>query len=302
MPQGGGEQRIFAMAVDQLTAPLTKEQAYALVDAVMERDDLALTASAHENEDTGEWFFSATCDSPPDVAGFIELARQVLGGTVDFSVDAIDPEINWVAKSLEGLAPVIAGGFYVYGSHDAEAPIPEGLTPMRIDAAQAFGTGHHETTTGCLEAIETLLKTKTPTKMIDVGTGTGVLAIALAKRLPSVILATDIDPIAVTTTVENAEQNGVADKIDALEATGLDHEEIVARGPYDLIVANILAGPLTELAPGMAAMAQPGASVILSGILNTQADWVIGAYVDAGLTLVDHLKRKDWTTLVLEKR
>ncbi|MET3924772.1 50S ribosomal protein L11 methyltransferase [Devosia sp. 2618] len=290
------------MSVDQLSAPLTKEQAYALVDAVMERDDLALTASAHENEETGEWFFEATCESPPDVEAFAELARQTLGGVVDFSVAPIDPEINWVAKSLEGLAPVIAGGFYVYGSHDENSPIPEGLTPMRIDAAQAFGTGHHETTTGCLEAIDALLKVKQPTAMIDVGTGTGVLAIAIAKRIPGKVLATDIDPIAVVTTIENAEQNGVADQIGALEATGLDHPDIVARGPYDLLVANILAGPLTELAPGMANIAQPGATIILSGILNTQADGVIGAYQAAGLTLVDHLKRKDWTTLVLEKR
>lgn len=289
------------MSVDQLSAPLTKDQAYALVDAVMERDDLALTASAHENEDTGEWFFEATCDSPPNVDAFIALAQATLGEAVEFSVAPIDPEINWVARSLEGLAPVEAGGFYVYGSHET-GPIPEGLTAMRIDAAQAFGTGHHQTTTGCLEAIDTLLKTKRPTRMIDVGTGTGVLAIALAKRLSDKVLATDIDPIAVTTTIENAEQNGVGEYIDAIEATGLDHEEIVARGPYDLLVANILAGPLTELAPGMAAIAQPGATVILSGILNTQADWVIGAYVDAGLRLVDHLKRKEWTTLVLEKR
>ncbi|ODT83644.1 MAG: hypothetical protein ABS76_01615 [Pelagibacterium sp. SCN 64-44] len=289
------------MAVDQLSAPLTKEQAYALVDAVMERDDLALTASAHENEDTGEWFFEATCDSPPDLEGFAELARQVLGGTVQFSVDPIDPEINWVARSLEGLAPVIAGGFYVYGSHET-GPIPEGLTPMKIDAAQAFGTGHHETTTGCLEAIEMLLARRRPQAIIDIGTGTGVLAIALAKRLGGRILATDIDPIAVTTTVENARENGVEAHIEAIEATGLDHADIAARAPYDLLVANILAGPLTALAPDMAGVAQPGATVILSGILNTQADGVIAAYEAAGFALIDHLKRKDWTTLVLEKR
>jgi ribosomal protein L11 methyltransferase len=288
------------MSVDQISVALTKDQAYALVDAVMERDDLALTASAHENEDTGEWFFEATCDSPPDIDAFNALARDVLGGTVEFTVEALDPNINWVAKSLEGLAPVIAGGFYVYGSHET-GPIPEGLTPMKIDAAQAFGTGHHETTTGCLEAIEALLQREKPQNMIDVGTGTGVLAIALAKRLGVNVLATDIDPVAVTTTVENARDNDVAELIDALEATGLDHEAITARAPYDLVVANILAGPLTELAPGMGDITRRGGTAILSGILNTQADGVIAAYEAAGFKLVDHLKRKEWTTLVLEK-
>lgn len=289
------------MSVDQLSATLTKEQAYALVDAVMERDDLALTASAHEIEETGEWVFEATCDSPPNVDAFNELANQVLGGAVDFSIEEIDPEINWVARSLEGLAPVIAGGFYVYGSHET-GPIPDGLTPMKIDAAQAFGTGHHETTTGCLEAIQMLLERTTPKASVDIGTGTGVLAIALAKRLGGKILATDIDPIAVTTTIENAQENGVGENIDAIEATGLEHGEIAARAPYDLIVANILAGPLTELAPGMGGIAQSGGTAILSGILNTQADGVIAAYELAGFNLIEHLKRKEWTTLVLEKR
>ncbi len=289
------------MSVDQLSVSLSKEQAYALVDAVSERDDLALTASAHENEDTGEWVFEATCDSPPDLDSFSELARQVLGGDVTFIVEPIDPEVNWVAKSLEGLAPVVAGGFYVYGSHSTD-PVPEGLTPMRIDAAQAFGTGHHETTTGCLEAIEAVLKKRTPSRMIDIGTGTGVLAIALAKRVDAKILATDIDPIAVTTTIENARDNGVGEQIDTIEASGLDHPEIAGRAPYDLVVANILAGPLTELAPGVGAMTQQSGIAILSGILNTQADGVIAAYEAAGFALEDHLKRKDWTTLVLRKR
>lgn len=289
------------MSVDQLSVSLTKEQAYALVDAVSERDDLALTASAHENEETGEWVFEATCDSPPNLESFSELARQILGGDVTFSIETIDPEVNWVAKSLEGLAPVIAGGFYVYGSHSTDT-IPGGLTPMRIEAAQAFGTGHHETTTGCLEAIEAVLKKRTPSRMIDIGTGTGVLAIALAKRVDAKILATDIDPIAVTTTIENARDNGVGDQLDAIEATGLDHAEIAARAPYDLVVANILAGPLTELAPGVGGITQQSGIAILSGILNTQANGVIEAYEAAGFALEDHLKRKDWTTLVLRKR
>ena len=288
------------MAVDQLSSiPLTKDQAYALVDAVMERDDLALTASAHENEETGEWIFEATCDSPPNVESFVELARQTLGGAVEFSVSPIDPEFNWVAKSLEGLAPVIAGGFYVYGSHET-GPIPGGLTPMKIDAAQAFGTGHHETTTGCLEAIDKVLKRRKPRHMIDVGTGTGVLAIALAKRTRSMVIASDIDPISVITTIENAAQNGVGKNIIALEATGVNHPTIQQNSPYDLIVANILAGPLMALAPSIGRIASKGCTVILSGILQHQARGVINAYARQGMVLSERLQRKDWTTLILQ--
>ncbi|MDP2781047.1 50S ribosomal protein L11 methyltransferase [Devosia sp.] len=289
------------MSVDQLSAPLTKDQAYELVDAVMERDDLALTASAHENEDTGQWYFEAACDSPPDLAAFVELARQTLGIEVEFSVSRIDPEINWVAKSLEGLAPVTAGGFYVYGSHET-GPVPSGLTAIRIDAAQAFGTGHHETTTGCLEAINLLLKRRKPRHMIDVGTGTGVLAIALAKRTKTPVIASDIDPISVSTTIANAEQNGVGTLIVAVEATGLTHSTITQNGPYDLIVANILAGPLMALAPSVGKAAQKGASIVLSGILEHQARGVINAYARQGMTLTQTLQRKEWTTLMLEMK
>lgn len=289
------------MSVDQLTAPLSKEQAYALVDAVMERDDLALTASAHEDEETGDWYFEATCDHPPDLESFSELARRVLGGAIDFSVEPIDPEVNWVAKSLEGLAPVVAGRFYVYGSHET-GPVPVGLTAMRIDAAQAFGTGHHETTTGCLEAIDIVLKRKRPRFLLDVGTGTGVLAIALAKRLRIPVIASDIDPVAVKTARENAWANDVGRLVFPVEATGLDHRTITDNAPYDLIVANILAGPLTTLAPAMSRIAAPGAAVILSGILEHQAVRVINAYGRQHMVLRQRLQRKDWTTLILEKR
>ena len=288
------------MTLSQLSAPLTKDQAYALVDAVMAADDLAITASAHENEATGEWVFEATCDAEPNVEAFDALAREVLGGAVSFAVEPIDPDVNWVAKSLEGLQPVIAGGFYVHGSHE-ESPPPAGLTAIRIDAAQAFGTGHHETTTGCLEAIDRVLKRRRFRSMLDVGTGTGVLAIALAKRTHLPVLATDIDPIAVTTTVENARDNGVGRQIIAIEATGLDHRQIATSAPYDMIVANILAGPLTALAPAMRKIAEPGCVVILSGILIHQAPRVIAAYSRMGIVLKQKITRKEWATLVLER-
>ncbi|MEO7222935.1 MAG: 50S ribosomal protein L11 methyltransferase, partial [Devosia sp.] len=223
------------------------------------------------------------------------------GGDVDFTISPIDAEVNWVAKSLEGLQPVTAGGFYVYGSHSAEQVPPAGLIPLRIEAALAFGTGHHETTTGCLEAIELTLKHQRPRKMIDVGTGTGVLAIALAKRTHAPVLASDIDPIATQTTIENARDNGVGNLIRAVTAPGLDHATIARGAPYDLIVANILAGPLAALAPGIGRAAAPGATIILSGLLATQAAWVANAYRQQRIVLRQKLVRGDWATLILEK-
>ena len=288
------------MSLSQLSAPLTRDQAYALVDAVMERDDLALTASAHEDVATGEWVFEATCETIPDLTAFEELARLTRGGEVDFAITPLDTEMNWVAKSLEGLKPVIAGGFYVYGTHEADPP-PPGLIAMKIDAAQAFGTGHHETTTGCLEAIAMLLRRRRPHRMLDVGTGTGVLAIALAKRTHLQVIASDIDPIATRTTIENARDNGVAPLIRAVTAAGLSHPAITEASPYDLIVANILARPLIGIAPAMGRAAAHGASIILSGILATQAAGVVSAYAQQGIILRQKLIRGEWATLLLEK-
>ena len=267
----------------------------------MEREDLALTASAHEDAATGEWVFEATCEMLPDLLAFEELAQTTLGGEVDFTIAPVDPEVNWVAKSLEGLQPVTAGGFYVYGSHEP-APPPAGLIPIRIDAAEAFGTGHHETTTGCLEAIDRTLKRQKPRHMLDVGTGTGVLAIALAKRTHLTVVASDIDPIATKTAIENAHDNGVGRHIVAVTAPGLEHQVIARSGPYDLIVANILAGPLVELAPDMGRAAARHATIIVSGILLTQAARIVSAYSRQGMVLRQRLERGDWATLILEKR
>jgi ribosomal protein L11 methyltransferase len=289
------------MPLNQLSTPLSKDDAYALVDAVMARDDLAITASAHEDAETGTWVFEATCDETPDVAAFAALAEALFGGALDFTVEPIDPSVNWVAKSLEGLKPVVAGGFYVYGSHD-EATVPTvGVTPILVDAAQAFGTGHHETTAGCLEAIDRVLKKRQFRSMIDVGTGTGLLAIALAKRTRRPIIASDIDPVAVVTTDENARLNGVATFIRGIEAVGLDHPEITKAGPYDLIVANILVGPLVALAPDMRKAAAHGATIILSGILNTQVPRIVAAYHAQGIVVAEKLLKSEWATLILTR-
>jgi ribosomal protein L11 methyltransferase len=289
------------MPLSQVSTPLTREQAYRLVDAVMAEDDLALTASAHEVEAIGAWVFEATCENEPDLARFSALAGQVLGGNIDFAVEPLDSGTDWVARSLEGLAPVVAGGIYIHGSHDT-APPPGGLIPIRIDAAQAFGTGHHETTTGCLEAIEAALRRRRPRAPLDVGTGTGILAIAIAKRAHVDVLASDIDPVAVRTAAANARDNGVGPQVQAVTAAGLGHPAILARKPYDLIVANILAGPLVSLAPAIGRVAAPGATVILSGLLTSQAARVLAAYRTQAMFLGRRIIRREWETLVLERR
>lgn len=287
------------MNFSRTETPLSKEQAFALVDAVMEHEALALTASAHEEADGG-WVFEATCTKEPDLNQFAEIAREILGGDVGFASEPIDPKEDWVAKSLEGLQPVRSGGFYIHGSHD-EVKLPAGITAIEIDAAQAFGTGHHETTTGCLEAIEQVLKRRSPRYPLDLGTGTGVLAIAMAKRLRLPVIATDIDPIAVRTTLDNARRNQVSGDVIAVRAAGTDHQTIKQNAPYDLIVANILAGPLAGLAPDISDIAQSGASIILSGILAGQAARVASAYRQQGMVLRSRIVKGSWVTLTLDK-
>lgn len=282
-----------------MTNPLTKKQAYALVDAVMEEETLVLSASAFENEQ-GEWIFEASCTQEPDIEKFNKIASKILSGKVSFSAQKIDPKIDWVSKSLENLKPVIAGGFFIKGSHHKNK-IPSGLIELKINAAQAFGTGHHETTTGCLEAIKETLKYKNPNAMLDIGTGTGVLAIALAKRTKQKIIASDIDPIAVKITKENAALNNVKKKIRAIKATGVKHKEITKNAPYDLIVANILAKPLEKLAPEIKKIAAKNATIILSGILTKQAARVIAAYGLQNIKLKKRLIKGEWATLILQK-
>ncbi|WP_175868695.1 50S ribosomal protein L11 methyltransferase [Bartonella gabonensis] len=209
------------------------------------------------------------------------------------------PNIDWIQQSLEGLKPVHAGPFFLHGSHNRDT-IPENVLPIEIDANQAFGTGHHGTTAGCLEMIAKIMQHENPQNALDLGTGSGILAIGMAKLKPITILASDIDPIAIKVAQHNIALNGVEKYITAITAIGFAHDEIASRAPFDLIIANILANPLIELAPEMIQVLQKGGSLILSGILEEQHDLVLKAYVKQGLKLIETYHRQEWVTIHLK--
>ncbi|WP_254474342.1 50S ribosomal protein L11 methyltransferase [Bartonella sp. B1098] len=209
------------------------------------------------------------------------------------------PNIDWVQKSLEGLQPIHAGPFFLHGSHNRN-DIPQGVFPIEIDANQAFGTGHHGTTAGCLEMIAKVMKHENPQNALDLGTGSGVLAIGIAKLKPIAILASDIDPIAIKVAQHNIALNGVEKYIRAITAIGFAHDEIASRAPFDLIIANILANPLIELAPEMVQVLQKGGSLVLSGILEEQHDLVLESYVKQGLKHLETYHCQGWVTIHLK--
>jgi len=197
---------------------------------------------------------------------------------------------------------VVAGRFFVYGSHDADI-VPPDSTPLLIEAAMAFGTGHHGTTLGCLRAFDRLLQDGfTDGKVADIGCGTAVLAMAAATVVPQVVIASDIDPVAVDVAAANVAANNLTGQVDCVVAAGFDAPALRDAAPFDLIFANILKGPLIGLAPDMAEATIEGGYVILSGILNEQADEVIGVYRDVGYSLTHRDEIVEWTTLTLCKK
>ncbi|AJD41801.1 50S ribosomal protein L11 methyltransferase [Rhizobium sp. SEMIA 4085] len=212
----------------------------------------------------------------------------------------IIPDIDWVAKSLEGLKPVRAGRFLVHGSHDRSRVRP-GDIGIEIDAGQAFGTGHHGTTAGCLEVIDSVLRSRPVGNALDLGTGSGVLAIAVRKLKNIPVLATDIDPIATRVAADNVRRNGIASGIVAKTAPGFHSTAFAEHGPFDLIIANILARPLIKMAPKLAEHLAPSGSVILSGILAEQRWKVLSAYNGAKLRHVRTIWRNGWVTIHLDR-
>ena len=207
---------------------------------------------------------------------------------------------DWVKESLQGLSPVQAGRFFLHGSHD-RANRRSGGVSLEIDAGTAFGTGHHNTTTGCLLALDQLLKRRLPRNILDLGCGTGVLAIAAARVSHSPALATDIDPESVRVTRLNARLNGLSAGFACQTAPGLKSRLIGASAPYDLIFANILARPLVLLAQGLSQALALRGHIILSGLTVDQVRWVSAAYSNRGLVLERRILLGNWATLVFSK-
>lgn len=275
------------------------EQLYALMEVAFDDDGFPLAifsvdpeeliheVSVYVEGDVGET--EARIRGVAEEAGHeIELAREVLD------------DIDWVARSLEGLKPVRAGRFLVHGSHDRDRRRISDIG-IEIEAGLAFGTGHHGTTAGCLEMIDRVVTRERPRNALDLGTGSAVLAIALAKLSRIPVLATDIDAVAVEVARENAQINGVGHFVETATATGFHHPVFAAGRPFDLIVANILAGPLMKLAPDMARHVSPNGSLILSGILDRQRNAVLAAYVGQSFRHVRTFHREGWVTLWLKR-
>ncbi|RWM23557.1 MAG: 50S ribosomal protein L11 methyltransferase [Mesorhizobium sp.] len=210
------------------------------------------------------------------------------------------PDIDWVTRSLEGLKPVRAGRFFVHGAHDRRKR-HSGELAIEIEAGLAFGTGHHGTTAGCLEMLEQVVRRERPRNALDLGTGSAVLAIALAKLAHIPVLATDIDPVAITVAAANARLNHVKALVETVTAPGFHHPIFAARRPFDLIVANILARPLMRLAPEMAKHITLGGSIVVSGILNRQREAVVSAYIGQQFRHVRTLHREGWVTIHLKR-
>ena len=230
---------------------------------------------------------------PPDAT----LLSTLVGQSV--SVEPL-PDQDWIRQSQLGLPPVRAGRFFLYGAHDS-GRVPHGVIPIRIEAGLAFGTGHHETTTLCLEAITLVGRRRRPMHVLDLGCGTGVLAIAAAKLWRRHVLASDIDPVATQVARDNARMNGASHLVHAMAADGLNSPAITAHAPYDLILANILARPLRELAPALSRALARGGLAVLSGLLRDQEHQVSSIYKAQGLVHRTVLRKGPWSALVLER-
>ncbi|AZO46416.1 MAG: 50S ribosomal protein L11 methyltransferase [Mesorhizobium sp.] len=275
------------------------DRIFAALDAAFEDEGLPLAVlEVDEDRDIHEVSLYADGDVDAvearvkDILASLALTKPIERETL--------PEIDWVARSLEGLKPVRAGRFFVHGAHDRDKR-HSGDLAIEIEAGLAFGTGHHGTTAGCLEMLAKVVRRERPRNALDLGTGSAVLAIALARLAHIPVLATDIDPVAVKVAAANARLNHVKALVETVTAPGFHHPIFSRHAPFDLIVANILARPLMRLAPEMAKHIRLGGSLVLSGILDRQRDAVVSAYVGQSFRHVRTLHREGWVTIHLKR-
>ena len=268
-----------------------------LLDEMLDGDDIV--CGSFEADD-GIWQVALHFGTPPDRDALRKLVADVAGNAAAALTFETVEARDWVAESLAGLTPVRAGRFVVHGSHDRERLKGNDLN-IEIEAALAFGTGHHGTTRGCLLALAALAKQKRRFHALDIGTGSGVLAIAAAKAFHTHVVATDIDRVAVAAAKGNARLNRTAPFMTAVHAPGTRAPDIQKGAPYDLIFANILLGPLMRLAVPLSRLVAPGGHVVLSGLLPSHANAARSIYAAQGLSLMRRRDLEGWTTLVLKR-
>ena len=279
-------------------------RARAAADLIVEFFDPAETAAAAFEDEASPlspkpWLLEVFFGHPPDQDLVRRLLEPVIGteAAAALAFDRV-AERDWVASALDGLHAVRAGRFLVHGSHDRHRVRSNDLA-LEIEAALAFGTGHHGTTRGCLLMLDAVLKRRRPRRVADLGTGTGVLAMAAAKALRRPVACGDIDPIAVVAARGNAALNGVGVFVRPVVSVGTRHPGLRAAAPYDLIFANILARPLRLLAPAIAAVASPDAELILSGLLPRDVPGILSSYAAQRFTLRHRIEHEGWATLLL---